>query len=144
MPDSSNRFVSQPFGITLLVAFGYIGGFFNIVGGLFVILDRNDANLQTESFHTANQLVTLGVVLMAIGLLQMALAAALGRGSGVVRVIFAIIAVFNLIGGLWGTVALHGEQRVTGIAAAVISGLVLYLLFNRRSEEFFEAAAYKA
>jgi hypothetical protein len=131
---------NRPFGITLLMALGVIGGFFSAVTGIFMILDRNDNDLQQQGFHTANQLVALGGFMILIGLVQLMLALALGGGSNGVRILFAIIAVLNLAGGVWALVALHSEQRAAGAGAAAYAVIVLYLLFNHRAEEFFESA----
>jgi hypothetical protein len=129
----------RPFGVTMVMVFGVIGGIINSALGIFVILDRDDPDLLKYSFHSEDQLLAIGLATLAFGLIQLALALALGRGSNGVRVLYAIVAVFNLIGGIWALVALHSEQRYSGAAAVCVSLLVLYLLFNERADEFFEA-----
>lgn len=130
--------VPRPWEVTLLVVVGYLGGFFNILTGIFVMLDRNDTVLQESSRHTEGQLVTLGLLVGLLGLFQIILANLLGKGSQMVRVLYAVVAALNLAGGIWATIALHGEQRVSGIVASVLAAFVLWLLFNSKSEDFFE------
>ncbi|MFM7069508.1 MAG: hypothetical protein ACKOYM_08630 [Actinomycetes bacterium] len=130
----------RPFGITLLMTLGIISGAINVLAGIFVALDRNNAGLQRYSFHTPNQLVAMGLLAMALGAIQVALALALGGGSNGVRIFFAVIAVLNFAAGIWALIALHSEQRIGGAFSASVSMVVLYLLLNHRSEEFFESA----
>ena len=128
----------RPWEVTLLVVLGYLGGIANVLTGVLVMVDRDEQLLQEVSLHSENQLITFGLLLGLFGLTQIVLANLLGRGSQVVRVLYAVIAALNLAGGIWATIALHSEQRVSGIVAAVLSTFVLWLLFNRKSEEFFE------
>jgi hypothetical protein len=66
------------------------------------------------------------------------LARLLGKGSRLVRLLYAVIAVFNLASGLLLAIALQSEQRASGVFGAVMSLVVLWLLFNHKSEDFFE------
>ncbi len=130
----------RPFGITLLLIYGFIVGLMNIAAGIFVIIDRNDPNLLTESFHSPAQLMTAGIVGIIAGTIQILLASALGHANNVVRAIYAVVAALNLGLGLWATIALHGEQRAAGVFSALFAGLVLYLLFNKKADDYFEQA----
>ncbi|MFM7062120.1 MAG: hypothetical protein ACKO04_01315 [Actinomycetes bacterium] len=129
----------RPFGITLLMTLGVISGALNVLAGIFVALDRNSASLLKYAFSTPNQLLVMGLFVIALGALQAALALALGGGSNAVRILFAVIAVLNLGAGIWALVALHSEQRAGGAFSACVSLVVLYLLFNHRAEEYFES-----
>ena len=132
--------VQRPWEVTLLVVLGYIGGFFNTLTGILIMLDRDDLDFQGISLHTENQLLWFGLSVAVLGLAQILLANLLGKGSQVVRVFYAVIAVLNLAAGVWAMIALHSEQRASGVVAAVVSLIVLWLLFNQKSEEFFESA----
>lgn len=129
----------RPFGITLLMIYGLLVGLANVATGIFVILDRNDPDLLNESFHTSSQLVAGGITSIVLGAVMILIATALGNANRFVRVIYAVVASLNLVGGLWAALALHGEQRVAGIFSALFAILVLYLLFNREAEEYFES-----
>lgn len=127
----------RPFGIILLMIFGFIAGFVNIAGGIFLILDRFDPSLVLETFHTPNQLLSAGIVAIVVGSIQVLLASALGQANNVVRMIYAVIAAFNLTVGFWAVVALNSEQRAAGVTAVVFSGLILYFLFNSKADAYF-------
>ena len=139
-PREPVQSTQRPWEITLLVVLGYIGGFFNVLTGILIMLDRDDEVLQIATIHSENQLIAFGLVVAVIGAAQVFLANMLGKGSQLVRVFYAVIAVLNLAGGIWAMVALHSEQRASGVVAAVVSLIVLWLLFNQKSEDFFENA----
>lgn len=136
---SASVSVRRPFGITLLMVIGVIQGVLNILAGLFVILDRDDAELQRVARMSEDQLLWFGIGAVAFGALIVLLAQGLGAGSEGVRILFAVIATFNLAVGVWALFALHGEQQASGAGSAIFGGLALYLLFNHRAEEFFES-----
>jgi hypothetical protein len=132
--------VRRPFGITLLVVLGVISGCLTALTGLFVMLDRNDPELVLYSLNTPDQLMWAGLIAIAVGVIKVLLALALGGGSEVVRVLFAIIVAFNLGAGVWAVFATRGEQQLSGAFSAVVAGIVLYLLLNHRAEQYFESA----
>ncbi len=132
--------VRRPWEITLLVILGYLGGLFNLLTGIFVMLDKNNEEFLQGIYYTENQLIWIGLLVALVGVVQIFLANLLGRGSQLVRILYAVIAVFNLAGGLWAMVALNSEQRASGVVATVIAVVVLWLLFNQKSDEFFENA----
>lgn len=130
--------VERPFGITLLMIYGFIVGVINIAAGIFTILDRHDVDLIRESLMSSNQLLTAGIVAIIFGSIQILLAAALGQANNLVRVIYAVVATLNLAFGFWAMLALRGEERASGVIAVVFSVLVLFFLFNHNADKYFE------
>lgn len=128
----------RPWEISLLVIFGYIAGLFSLLTGTLIMLDRNDVVLQELSLNTKGQLVAFGMMLAVVGVAQIFIANMLAGGSEMMRILYAVIAVFNLAGGVWAMIALNSEQQLSGTFTATIALLVLWLLFNHRSAEFFE------
>ncbi len=127
----------RPVGVTLLEIYGFVVGAANILGGILLIINRNDGRLLTESFNNSGALVTAGVLAVLFGALQIVLAYFLGHASNFVRMVYAVVATFNLAIGIWAAVALHSTQRASGIVTSLFAGLVLYLLFNHRADEYF-------
>ena len=130
--------VKRPFGITLLQVLVVVAGVFNILWGVLAIIDRNNVQLILESGLTSSQILWTGVFAIGIGALQVFLGMALGRGNEFVRVFFGVIAAINLGLGIWGAIALSGEQQASSVLTAVVAGLVLWLLFNGKSDDYFE------
>ena len=71
----------RPGTVTLIVVLAWIGGILNILGGIFVIIDRHDVRLRVDSAHTPNELLAWGIAAIIIGAIYCLLASALSRGS---------------------------------------------------------------
>jgi hypothetical protein len=132
--------IERPFSVTLVMVYAAFIGLLNIGLGIFTLVDRNDSVLIRESLHSPAQLTTAGIIAIVFGSIQLLLAAAVGQGNNLVRMLFAVVAAFNLAVGAWGALALSGEQRVTGVFAVVFAVLTLFLLFNKKADEYFEQA----
>jgi len=130
--------IERPLSITLVMIYAAIVGLLNIAGGIFTLLDRHDAGVLIYSLYSPAQLTAAGIVAIVVGGIQLLMAAALGTGNNIVRVIFAVIAVFNLAISAWATIALSGEERAAGVFGAVFAVVMLFLLFNQKAEAFFE------
>jgi hypothetical protein len=130
--------VSRPGGVTLLVVLGVIQGIGSALTGLFILLDQNDATLQSDTRLSDNQLTATGVVLILIGALYILLSIMLSRGSSLVRWIYGILAMFNVSAAVWGLLALRGEQQLGAAISLVFGVIVLWILFGtERSDRFF-------
>ncbi|MEX2256396.1 MAG: hypothetical protein WEC34_13225 [Acidimicrobiia bacterium] len=128
----------RPGAITLIMVLAWISGALNVLGGIFVIIDRDDRHLIVQSGATSDELLYAGIASIIVGIVVMMLAGALGRGSRGARLVFGIFAVLNLAAGLISAFSYDGEQRTTGIVAAVIWAFVLYLLYgSERDRDYF-------
>ena len=130
--------VSRPGGVTLLVVLGVIQGIGATLTGLFVLLDQNDATLQSDTRLSDDQLTATGVVLILIGALYILLSIMLSKGSSLVRWIYGLLAMFNVSIAVWGLLALRGEQQLGAAISLVFGVIVLWILFGtERSDQFF-------
>lgn len=128
----------RPGTVTLVMALGIIAGILNIAAGVFVIIDRHQRDLVLNSGHTADELLWAGIWAILIGILFVLVSVALGGGSRGARLLFGILAVFNLAGGVYAAVSYTGEQRSSGIVSAVFAIIVLFLLYGtEKDREFF-------
>lgn len=138
MSSTPTPHVSRPGGVTLLVVLGLIQGVASLIGGLVLVLDKSDANLQATSAMSENQLVGSGIGLLIVGGIMIALSLALRNGSNIVRWLFGIVTMLNVAYGIWGIFALHGEQQMTAAFTTVFGLIILWILFgSERSDEFF-------
>ncbi|MFA5885047.1 MAG: hypothetical protein WDA60_14445 [Acidimicrobiia bacterium] len=128
----------RPGGITLVVVLAYIAFLFNILAGIFVMIDADAVHQQLRSGMTEDQLMAAGIAMIVIGVIGILLTGALARGSRVVRMLFALWIGLQIAGGLYGLVAHDGVQRGAGIVPLIFGIIILYLLFNRSAHEFFE------
>jgi hypothetical protein len=124
--------------VTLIVVLAMIAGILQVAAGIFVIIDRHDARLRVDSAHTPDELLWAGIFAIIIGTIYILVASALSTGSRGARLIFGIIAVLNLAGGIYAALAYSGEQRASGVVSAVFAAIVLWLLYGtERDREFF-------
>ncbi len=138
MSSAPTEHVKRPGGVTLLVVLGLIEGIASLIGGLAIVLDQDDGGLQGTTGMSDSQLVSVGVVIMITGIIMIVLALALRNGSDLVRWLFGIFAIFHVASGLWGLIALYGEQQLFSAFSAVFGLIVLWILFgSERSDEFF-------
>jgi hypothetical protein len=134
VPQSDHR----PGGVTLIVVLAVINAIGSIIGGIWVILDHDNARLLHDSGLTKNGLTGAGVVAIVLGVIGLFIAMALARGSRVARLLFGIWAVLEFAGGLYALVAYSGEQQASGAWSTAIGIIVLYLLYgSERDREFF-------
>jgi len=117
---------------------GVIQGIVAVGAGLFLVLDRDNADLQEQTKMSDTQLLGSGIGLIAAGAILLILALMLGRGSNPVRWLFAIVTVVNVSFGVWGIFGLHGEQQLSAAFTVVFGLVVLWLLFGaERTDDFF-------
>lgn len=128
--------VRRPVGITVLKWLGVLQGLLLAVGGLFVAL--RDAPEMAAALETEAAGVTaVGVVLVVVGLVRLALAVALGRGSELVRSLFGVTATLQAGGAVYSLVALR-DVRFATVWALAFAVLELWLLYGTdRTQEFF-------
>jgi hypothetical protein len=128
----------RPGTVTLIMVLAIIAGILQIAGGIFVIIDRDDSRIRLDSASTPDELLWAGILAIIIGTIYILIAGALGRGSRGARLVFGILAVLNLAGGLYAMIAYSGEQRASGVVSAVFSVIVLWLLYGtEKDREFF-------
>ena len=138
--ETTQRTTERPGTVTLIVVLAWIGGILNILGGIFVIIDRHDERLRAGSAHTPNELLAWGIAAIIIGAVYCLLASALSRGSRTARLVFGIVAVLNVAGGVYAAIAYSGEQRASGATSMIFSIVVLWLLYGtEKDREFFGA-----
>jgi hypothetical protein len=126
-----------PGGITFIVVLAYIGFIFEVLAGILIMIDADQASQQLRSGMTENQLMGAGIATVVIGVIGILLTGALARGSNVVRILFGIWVALQVAGGFYAVVSHDGVRRGAGIVPLVFGIVVLYLLFNQRAHDFF-------
>jgi hypothetical protein len=71
----------RPGGITLIVVLAVINALGSIVGGIWVLLDRNNHQLLQDSGLTQHGLAGSGIAAIVIGTIGLFIAMALARGT---------------------------------------------------------------
>jgi hypothetical protein len=136
--ESVQQTHERPGTVTLVVVLAWIAGILNIAAGIFVIIDRHNGRLRLDSASTPDELLVAGIASIIAGAIYCILASYLGRGSRVARLVFGIVAVLNVIAGVYATIAYSGEQRASGVGSMILSIVVLWLLYGtEKDREFF-------
>jgi hypothetical protein len=128
----------RPGIVTILGVLGIISGIFQVLGGMFIVFDDNRLNDFAETGLTDTGLIWFGVFTMLIGAFVLFLASSILSGQKWARVWYAVVGTLNIVSGFWLTITHNGEARWTGLASAIIWIIVLQLLFNEKSDKFFE------
>ena len=136
-PETTPEVKHRPGGVTFVIILAYVLSISIVLNGLLVIFDADTAKLQLFSGSTKNELMWVGIITMALGVIGILLTGALARGSRVVRVLFAIWIAFQIAAGLNATLNYTGEQSSSGTVGVVFGILILFLLFNGSAKDFF-------
>lgn len=146
---------TRPSQVTIVVILIWIAFALTVVGAIATIIAGTaiaasdqasveqllkDLDLPTSWSTTAGPIVIVtGALFFIIALIEAIFAVAIARGSNVARILLTILIAIGLIGGLvfiltsWGTATfMFGVFLDMGLAI-----IVLLLLFNHQSNEFF-------
>src|SRR5215212_3063241 len=130
--------VRRPFLLSLVTILMIIGGALQVLAGVVLIVLNGNEDLQRDSGESAGTLVTLGLVALAFGVIQVWFATLLRRGSRFARAVVLVFEVLRIVGGVWTLIALHSQYRLNAIITIAIALFVIWYLYgNQRSREFF-------
>ena len=132
----------RPVGVTVLVVLLWIQAVFGILGGIFLIIEQNDADLIDHIGESSGTLAALGWFAVIVGVITAVVAWAIGGGSNFARWVAGLVAMLNLAGGIYSLIAFDGVTRGQALWNILVALAVLYILFGERgSREFFEGRA---
>lgn len=133
---STSRSNARPGGVTLVAVLAWISGLLGIVGGVLLILARNNADVLESLKGSSGVVVGAGVVSIVIGLITILVANGLLRGSGFARGLVTLLMVLQIIGGVYALLRLPTPDASAWLNI-VIAVVVLLLLFSPRANAFF-------
>ena len=131
--------VHRPLLVGVIAILVGIQAVFAIVFGFALFVERNDAALLDHVSQSSGELGWVGVIAMAVGVVELLVAIGLWRGIDFARIFVGAIGIFQMLGGLYILIAYQGTVRWQGLWQILITALILYLLFNRSAERFFSA-----
>ena len=128
---------TRPGGITLIAVLAYIGFLYQIFVSIVTLMDADKLSEQFRWGLTQDQLVAWGIIGIAFGVIGVLVTGAFARGNNVVRILFAVLIVFQVVGGLLAMRVHDATRPSLGLLSLVIGIVVLYLLFNSRADDYF-------
>ena len=127
--------IKRPGGVTLLGVLVIISGILYVISGIIALI----AYAGTGGDLTSNQrtiILVAGIAVLLFGIIELAVARGLFRGSNGARIIVAVVNVLTIISGLIAAFQ-SGNQRGTSFGQVVIAIIVLALLYSPKANEFF-------
>jgi len=127
----------RPFGVTLLVVLIVINGLIALVGGLVLAFQHDERDVIRQTSMSSHGLLVYGIALVVIGAIYLLIARGLAAGGGISRFLVGAFSLLNLIGGIYVAIEKDGRLQSQAIVSAIISGVVLILLYSPRANAFF-------
>jgi hypothetical protein len=127
----------RPFGVTLLVVLIVINGLIALVGGLALAFQHDERDVIRQTSMSSHGLLVYGIALVVIGAIYLLIARGLAAGGGISRFLVGAFSLLNLIGGIYVAIEKDGRLQSQAIVSAIISGVVLILLYSPRANAFF-------
>ena len=117
-----------------------------MISGLLALVAYAGSGSSSGTDLTSNQrtvILVLGIVILVFGVIVLAVARGLFRGSNVARIIVAVINVLTIVAGLFAAFQ-SGNQRGTSFGQVVIAIIILALLYSPKANEFFSRGGTSA
>ena len=127
--------IDRPGGVTLVAVLTWISGALDILGGTILLFQTSIAST-VEQFGGASQLIASAIFAIIIGVVVVAVAGGLLRGSPSARIVVTIFQALSIVSSIFLAIAYPpgaiGEYVSIGIAL-----IVLLILWSRRANIFF-------
>jgi hypothetical protein len=131
--------VHRPFGVNFLAFVLMVGGALDIIGGLLLLLEREDDAVLDRMGGSADEIAAYAIVTMLVGVVVIAIAAALRSGSNFARYFLAFLAIIRIVGLLYVVATFAKGDWYDALVPAVIYTLIAgYLLFDKDAQAFFD------
>lgn len=129
----------RPFAIGLMGIIMYLQALLMIVFGALFVATRNSAEVLGSADITSGSALTLGIVLVALGVLVFLVARSLRHGSRAARNIIGFVELLTLAGAIYAIVThAAGASFASGAGTIIGAVVVLWILFGHNaSRQFF-------
>lgn len=135
----------RPGLITLLMVLVVISGVLSIIGGLALVLLRNNSEVANQvaaqdglSRSTASTVALwAGIAAIVIGVIYLAVAKGLGNGNSFSRAVVAFFTVLSIVGGFFTMFGVSSGTRWSGLVSVLIGLAVMAILYSRRANAFY-------
>lgn len=129
--------IDRPGGVTLVAVLTWISGALDILSGTILLFQTSVAST-VEAFGGASQLIASAIFTILIGVVVVAVAGGLLRGSPGARIIVTIFQALSIMSSVFLAIAYPAGAigEYIGIAFSLI---VLLLLWSRRANAFFRS-----
>lgn len=127
--------IDRPGGVTLVAVLTWIAGALDILGGTILLFQTSIAST-VEAFGGASQLIASAIFAILIGVVVVAVAGGLLRGSPGARLVITIFQVLSIASSVFLAIA-NPAGAIGEYIGIVLSLIVLFLLWSPRANAFF-------
>jgi hypothetical protein len=134
---STTAMPGRPVGVTVVAVIAFIQGIIGVLMGIGLIVERNNDSLIEHIGQSSGQIQTYGWIAVIWSVLALLVGWGLWNGGDWARILVAILEVLHVAGGVYLLFAWSGHYLWQGIWQIAVGLVVLWLLFNPRSDDFF-------
>ena len=127
--------VKRPGGVTFIGVLVVISGILYVLSAVIALI----AYAGTGGELTSDQrtvILVIGIAILLFGIIELAVARGIFRGSNLARIIVAVVNVLTIISGLFAAFQ-SGNQRGVSFTQVVIAIIILAVLYSPRANAFF-------
>lgn len=129
---------NRPFGISFLSVILMVVGLLDIIGGGLLFIEREDQSVLVRMGGSSDEIAIWSIVTILIGIVVIAVAAALRNGSNFARYLIAFIAIVRIIALVFAVASYAKGDWYDALVPAVVYALIAgYLLFDKNTEAWF-------
>ena len=129
--------IGRPGGVTFVAVLTWISGLLDVIGGT-ILLFQTSVAATVEQFGGASQLIASAIISILIGVIVIAVAGGLLRGSGGARLIVTILQVLSIASSIFLAIA-YPAGAIGEYFSILFSVIVLAFLWSPRANEFFRS-----
>ena len=127
--------IARPGGVTLVAVLTWIVGLLDVLGGT-ILLFQTSVAATVEEFGGSSQLIASAIFTILVGVVVIAIAGGLLRGSPSARIVVTVFQVLSIMGGVFLAIA-YPAGAIGEYIGIAISLVVIFLLWTGRANAFF-------
>ena len=127
--------IARPGGVTLVAVLTWIVGLLDVLAGT-ILLFQTSVAATVEEFGGASQLIASAIFQIFVGVVIIAIAGGLLRGSPSARIVVTVFQVLSIMGGVFLAIA-YPPGAIGAYIGIAISLVIIFLLWTGRANAFF-------
>ena len=127
--------IARPGGVTLVAVLTWIVGLLDVLAGT-ILLFQTSVAATVEEFGGASQLIATAIFQIVVGVVIIAIAGGLLRGSPSARIVVTVFQVLSIMGGVFLAIA-YPPGAIGAYIGIAISLVIIFLLWTGRANAFF-------
>jgi hypothetical protein len=138
MSEAAGR---RPVGVSIVAVLLAVQSIIAVLFGIGLIVERNNSSLLEHIDRSSDTILTYGIFAVVWAVVGLAVAWGLWTGKNPARILAGIVEVAQVAGGVYMLFGWSGHYLWQGVWQIAIALLVLWILFNRRADDFFAGRA---